>query len=101
MFLIFKTQLSRFRLSAFAEGLSLILLLFIAVPFKYLLDIPELSKLLGPVHGLLFILYIFQAIQTKIDKGWSIGSFVVLVLAAFIPFGTFYFVPRILKKNDG
>ena len=48
-----------FRLTALLEGISYILLLFIAVPIKYFLDDPTYVKLLGMPHGILFIAYIF------------------------------------------
>ena len=54
-----------FRLIAFLEGISYILLLFIAVPIKYLADDPTYVKLLGMPHGVLFMAYIILSIYGK------------------------------------
>ncbi|MEM7549293.1 MAG: DUF3817 domain-containing protein [Bacteroidota bacterium] len=97
---VLNTQLGRFRLAAFAEGITLLILVFVTVPLRLLFEITELSKAMGPIHGLLFIVYVFQVIQIKIDRGWSLKSMFTLLVAAFIPFGTFYFVPRIIRENE-
>ena len=52
-------MINLFRITALLEGVSYILLLFIAVPIKYLFDDPSYVKLLGMPHGILFIAYIF------------------------------------------
>ena len=44
-----------YRLTAFLEGVSYILLLFIAVPIKYLLNEALFVKILGMPHGIYFI----------------------------------------------
>ena len=51
-------MLKLFRVIAFFEGVSYILLLFIAVPIKYGFDDPTYVKLLGMPHGILFMIYI-------------------------------------------
>ena len=55
-----------FRLTALLEGISYILLLFIAVPIKYLWDDPTYVKFLGMPHGILFIGYIIFSVLGKI-----------------------------------
>ena len=60
-----------FRLTALLEGISYILLLFIAVPIKYLWDDPTYVKLLGMPHGILFIGYILLSIVGKSRYKWT------------------------------
>jgi len=79
-----------FRLTALLEGISYILLLFIAVPIKYFLDDPTYVKLLGMPHGILFIAYIFFSIAGKFKYKWGYKDFFVISSASLIPFGTFY-----------
>ena len=57
--------LNIFRIVAILEGVSYILLLFIATPIKYLAEDPQYVKLLGMPHGLLFIGYIIIAFIFK------------------------------------
>ncbi|WP_345190207.1 DUF3817 domain-containing protein [Algibacter agarivorans] len=89
--------LNIFRIVAFLEGLSYILLLFIATPIKYMTGNPEYVKLLGMPHGMLFILYIVLAFLIKRDMKWTNNTFLFVLLASIIPFGTFYVERKLLK----
>jgi integral membrane protein len=86
-----------FRIIAFLEGVSYILLLFIATPIKYLLEEPKYVKLLGMPHGMLFIGYIALAFMLKKDFNWNSKQFGTVLLASIIPFGTFYIDRKYLK----
>ncbi|MBT8273715.1 MAG: DUF3817 domain-containing protein [Bacteroidia bacterium] len=87
-----------FRIIALLEGLSYILLLFVAVPIKYLGNDPQYVKLLGMPHGLLFVAYVAMAILLNSDLKWSSKTFRQVLLAAIIPFGTFYIDRKILRS---
>lgn len=82
--------LNIFRIVAFLEGLSYILLLFIATPIKYFGDDPQYVKMLGMPHGILFMLYIILAFMLKKEHPWFKDNFKMVLLASIIPFGTFY-----------
>ena len=88
-----------FRLVAFIEGVSYILLLFIAVPIKYLLDDPTYVKLLGMPHGILFVGYIIFAVIGKNKFNWSYFEFFIISAASLVPFGTFYVDKKYLRIN--
>jgi integral membrane protein len=90
--------LNIFRIVALLEGVSYILLLFIATPIKYLLDDPQYVKLLGMPHGLLFVAYIALAFLFKKEFSWTNNQFLIVLLAAIIPFGTFYIDRKYLKS---
>ena len=87
-----------FRIVALLEGVSYILLLFIATPIKYLGNDPQYVKLLGMPHGLLFVAYIAFAIILKTDYKWNIKQFLTVFVASIIPFGTFYVDKVYLKE---
>ena len=53
---------SRFRLISFIEGISFLILVFIAMPLKYLAGIPLAVKIVGMAHGVLFILFFIALI---------------------------------------
>ena len=57
------TKMGLLRILGFLEGLSLLILIFVAVPMKYLYGNHHLSKTLGPVHGALFLLFLFVALR--------------------------------------
>lgn len=86
-----------FRIVALLEGISYILLLFIATPIKYLANDPQYVKLLGMPHGILFIAYIALAFVFKNDFSWNNKQFIKVLLASIIPFGTFYIDKHYLK----
>lgn len=85
-----KNMLKLFKVIALLEGVSLLLLLFFAMPMKYIFDQPIYVKFIGMAHGLLFIVYIVMAIMMKIEQNWNLKKMAVICLASIIPFGTFY-----------
>ncbi|PWJ56842.1 integral membrane protein [Dyadobacter jejuensis] len=85
-----KTSLGRFRIIAFLEGCSFLILLGIAMPLKYLLGKPEAVRMVGMAHGVLFVLFALLLLQVTIEKGWSIKKAVLSFLSSLVPFGTFY-----------
>lgn len=87
---LLKTPLGRLRLVGFVEGLSFLVLVGIAMPLKYLAGQPEMVRLVGMVHGALFVSYTFLLIQTAVELGWSFGKTGLGLLASMLPFGTFY-----------
>ena len=95
-----RTRVGRFRITAFLEGVSFLLILAVTMPLKYIYDIPEPNQVIGMAHGLLFVLYLFQALTLTIEKKWSIRVLFILFLAAILPFGTFYFVPKVLREQQ-
>tara|TARA_B100000989_G_scaffold292845_1_gene269363 strand:- start:669 stop:953 length:285 start_codon:yes stop_codon:yes gene_type:complete len=81
--------ISIFRLVAFFEGLSYLLLLLVAVPIKYSSGEAFFVKMLGMPHGILFVLYIAIAVVLRIDNQWIKNNFLAVLIASVIPFGTF------------
>ena len=86
-----------FKIVSWLEGISYILLLFIAVPIKYMSGDPSYVKMLGMPHGLLFVAYIIMAIMLKYELEWKGKTFWWVCLLSLLPFGTF-FVGKYLKK---
>lgn len=86
-----------FRIIAFLEGLSYILLLFVAVPIKYNMDDATYVQMLGMPHGLLFMIYVLLAIYLKPQFDWSSKTYLLVLAASVIPFGTFYVDRKVLR----
>ena len=87
-----------FRVIAFLEGVSYILLMSVGLYFKYQLEDPSYVKLLGMPHGLLFVSYLILAFLIKDDENWKSKDFRIVILASVIPFGTFYIDQKYLQK---
>ena len=88
-----------FRYVALLEGVSYILLLFIAVPIKYWGGDERWVKLLVMPHGLLFVAYVLGAFLIKENKKWGMKDMGIVLLASILPFGTFYVDWKYLKKS--
>ena len=86
-----------FKIIALLEGTSLLLLLFFAMPMKYIVDEPIFVRIIGMAHGLLFVAYIIMAIMLKFEENWSWKKFGIIAVASIIPFGTFYIDKKYLS----
>lgn len=95
----FNSNIGRLRLLGFLEGISLLLLVFIGMPLKYFLGQPLLVEVIGPIHGVLFILFVVNTLQVGIEYRWKFFQTTwKVLLACIIPFGTFYVDAKILKE---
>lgn len=92
--------LNVFRIVAFLEGVSYILLLGIASPLKWFFDEPKYVKLLGMPHGLLFIAYVVLAVVIGSKLKWTNKTLGAVLLASIIPFGTFFVDKKYLKHSS-
>tara|TARA_B100000161_G_scaffold198200_1_gene144359 strand:+ start:340 stop:615 length:276 start_codon:yes stop_codon:yes gene_type:complete len=86
-----------FRIIALLEGLSYILLLFVAIPIKYSLGDTTYVKLLGMPHGILFVAYLGFTFYFKQEQNWSMKTLTIVLLGSVIPFGTFYVDNKYLR----
>lgn len=93
------TSLHIFRRVAFTEGISYLVLLFIAMPLKYWADIPLAVKYTGWAHGVLFVLYGVTLIMAWQERKWKFGKVVLLFIASLIPFASFA-VEKNLKAEE-
>ena len=88
------------RHTGIAEGISSLLLFFVAMPLKYLMDKPEAVRVVGSIHGILFILYVLAlaraALVLRRPWKWSAKIFV----AAIIPFGPFVIEPGLRREQE-
>jgi integral membrane protein len=82
----------------FVEGLSWLLLLFVAMPLKYGLDMPLAVRVVGSLHGGLFVLFVAALGWAHLRLRWSVRRSSLLFLSALLPFG-FLFVDRVLDRT--
>lgn len=87
-----------FRVVSFFEGVSYLLLLFIATPIKYFGEDPSYVKILGMPHGILFMVYVILAFMLKTPEKWNNKIFGIVLLASILPFGTFYVDKKYLQN---
>ncbi len=81
------------------EGISFLLLLFIAMPLKYYMDLPEAVKFVGWAHGVLFMAYAVALLGAISPMKWNWFKVCIAFAASLIPFGTFI-VDTQLKRRQ-
>lgn len=94
-----KTTMGRLRVTGWAEGISFLLLLGVAMPLKYLAGQPGAVRLVGMAHGVLFILYVCCALQAAWVHRWNWQRTGLVLLASLLPAGPFFVESRILRPN--
>lgn len=94
------SQLEKFKLINKIEGISFIILVFIAMPLKYLFDIPMATKIVGMTHGLLVFIFIYQIILAKKEANLSIIEIGTYFALSLVPFGSFYTDKLINQKYN-
>lgn len=89
----------RLRIIGFIEGMSYLVLLFIAMPLKYWANIPEAVSVTGMIHGVFFVLFILALAHVFFAYRKSFWFGLGGVIASLIPFGTFILDRRLQKMN--
>ena len=96
----YDTAAARLRTIAFLEGISYLLLLFIAMPLKYLAGMPMAVRIVGSLHGVLFV-WLFLLIaqgyfRRQKDFAWSFR----IAIASLIPFAMFFIDARLRLEEE-
>jgi len=78
-----------FRTIAKIEGVSFLVLLFIAMPLKYIADMPLAVRIVGSLHGIFFVAFMIWMYLVSDQYGKNIKWMFKSFLASIIPFGTF------------
>jgi integral membrane protein len=106
------------------EGVSAVLLFFVAMPLKYLdvltqsishveivratvtslqshVDGVYLVKVVGAAHGGLWVLFILAASDVAIRRRWSVVRMATAFVASVVPGGTFLFDRTLQREQAG
>ena len=93
-------NIKTFRFVGLLEGISFLLLLFIAMPVKYMLGNPILVKYVGMGHGVLFVAFLAVLFIVCEKQKWSIKMFILGLVASILPFGPFVFDKKLKKLEQ-
>lgn len=88
-----------FRIISTMEGLSLISLLFVALPLRYQFGMDFIVPFVGMLHGILFMVYFFMSLIVSHLRKWSVGFWATVLFSSVIP-TAFYFLDKKLKAQD-
>ena len=98
---LLQSKLGQFRIVSLAEGLSYILLLGIAMPLKYVWGQPEAVKMMGSLHGFLFVIFVIALIRAAFDRAWGLSRVLLAFFASIVPLGAFFLETSLRKEMDG
>lgn len=96
-----QTSIGRLRVIGFWEGVSFLVLLGVAMPLKYLYGEPGAVRVVGMAHGVLFMLYVWAAIQAALEHDWTWRRTGLILLASLLPAGPFVADARLLREPKG
>ena len=100
MFIMSRNWIAALRRIGIAEGISLLVLLFVAMPLKYFGQRPEAVKIVGWIHGVLFIFFMYTAYVVSERQKWPFKKLFLAFVAAFLPFGTFVFDRQLKLEQE-
>jgi integral membrane protein len=83
------TPLAQLRLVSWLEGVSFLVLLLVAMPLKYALGLPLAVRVVGSVHGLLFVAFVACLFRTALERHWPLRRALLALLASLVPWGPF------------
>lgn len=92
--------IGKFRIIGFIEGISYLVLLFIAMPLKYMMDMPEATKIVGMTHGVLFIMFVVLLMLAGDKHKFGFKDSLLFFVASLIPFGTFFTDSRLKTLEE-
>ncbi len=94
------SKIKQFRMAAYIEGWSFIILLFVAIPLKYIMGILIATKIVGMIHGVLFIWFLLALGSARAQTNQDAKFVLTSIIASLVPFGTFFLDKKILKQLD-
>ncbi|RLD22537.1 MAG: hypothetical protein DRI71_07370 [Bacteroidetes bacterium] len=90
-------SVKQFKIIAFLEGISFLVLLGIAMPLKYVFDMPSSTQVVGMAHGILFIAYVIMVIIIRKELNWNLKTTALALTASVLPFGPFVVDRKLLS----
>jgi integral membrane protein len=90
--------LLRYRVMAYVVGVLLLVLVFVGVPLQYGAGKPAVVAVVGPIHGLCYIVYLAAAYDLARRGRWTIGQVLAVVVAGFVPGLAFVVERRVTRR---
>lgn len=90
--------LLRYRVMAYTVGVGLIILVFVGIPLQYGAGEPAVVQIVGPVHGMLYIVYLLTALDLARRARFGVLEMMAMVGAGFVPLLAFIVERRITSR---
>jgi integral membrane protein len=88
----------RYRVMAYTVGVGLMILVFVGVPLQYAAHSPGVVKVVGPIHGALYIVYLLAALDLARRARFGLLQLVAMVAAGFVPFVAFIVERQVVRR---
>lgn len=82
-----KNPIEFLRRTAVVEGVSFLVLLGIAMPLKYIYGQPQAVRIVGMLHGVLFVVFCAALLYVTLVARWPMSRAALVFAASIIPFG--------------
>ncbi len=93
--------LARYRVMAYVVGIGLIILVFVGIPLQYGANQPAVVKIVGPIHGFLYIIYLITALDLARRARFTLLQLAGMVGAGFIPILAFVVERIVVRRMNG
>ena len=90
--------LGRYRVLAYVVGVMLLVLVAVAIPLKYAADVPEVSAIVSPIHGLFYVVYLVTAFDLALKARFTAKGTILVLLAGVVPFVSFVAERRVTAR---
>ena len=90
--------LTRYRVLAYVVGVMLLVLVLVAIPLRYAFEVPEVSRVVSPIHGFLYIVYLVAAFDLALKARFTAKGTILVLLAAVVPFVSFVAERRVTAR---
>jgi integral membrane protein len=84
-----QSALLRYRVIAYVVGVGLIILIFVGVPLQVWGDSEAIVKIVGPLHGALYVIYVLLTLDLARRIRMNVVTMLIVMLAGTIPFLSF------------
>jgi integral membrane protein len=79
--------LRQLRIAALCEGISLAVLVFVAMPLKHLAGLPLAVRVVGLAHGLLFLVFCSALYRVVLERRWPARRWLSALGWSVLPLG--------------
>lgn len=91
--------IDRLRLFSLLDGISYVILLGIAMPLKYFADMPIAVRIVGSLHGGIFLVFCWFLLMCLLKKKLTFGWCVIVFLCAITPLAPFFLDHKLKEKK--
>ncbi len=91
-------SLTRYRILAYIVGIGLAVLVFIGIPLQVAAHSPGVVKVVGPLHGFIYIIYLFAAFDMARRARFTMPQMLMMLCAGLLPILAFVIERKVTAR---